>query len=161
MFKFQTQYRPYAAFKSVSGDSERIIYEAEFDSRGVMELVEKGKENLYDYIQSHADGVNIHVILKRYENGDLSALSAAKTVYGDFTSMPESYADLLNRTIKGRALFDSLPVEIKANFNHSFEQFAISSGNENFLELLGIKHEEPVQESTPEPIEPKAKEGDE
>ena len=117
-FVFSTQYRPRTRFISNVGQRERILYQPKFDENGVMDLVESGKEDLYDFIQSHAEAVDIHVILARFQNGDIDALSRVQGAYGDFTNMPTTYADLLNRVNEGQSFFNSLPVDIRAKFNH-------------------------------------------
>lgn len=150
---FVTQYRPRIRFISNGGQRERILYQPKFDENGVMDLVESGKEDLYDFIQSHAESVDIHVILARFQNGDIDALSRVQGAYGDFTNMPTSYAELLNRVNEGQSFFNSLPVDIRAKFNHNFAEFMAGMDKPDFLEKLGIKSEpepEPVL-----PVEPK------
>lgn len=150
---FVTQYRPRIRFISNGGQRERILYQPKFDENGVMDLVESGKEDLYDFIQSHAESVDIHVILARFQNGDIDALSRVQGAYGDFTNMPTSYAELLNRVNEGQSFFNSLPVDIRAKFNHNFAEFMAGMDKPDFLEKLGIKSE-PELEPVP-PVEPK------
>ena len=156
-FGFSTQYRPRTRFISNGGQRERILYQPKFDENGVMDLVESGKEDLYDFIQSHAESVDIHVILARFQNGDVDALSRVQGAYGDFTNMPTSYAELLNRVNEGQNFFNSLPVDIRAKFNHNFAEFMVSMDKPDFLDKLGIKPErepDPSQEEKPA-VEPK------
>lgn len=146
---FATQYRPRTRFISNGGQRERILYQPKFDENGVMDLVESGKEDLYDFIQSHAEAVDIHVILARFQNGDVDALSRVQGAYGDFTNMPTSYAELLNRVNEGQSFFNSLPVDIRAKFNHNFAEFMAGMDKPDFLDKLGIKLErepDPSQE---------------
>lgn len=150
---FVTQYRPRIRFISNGGQRERILYQPKFDENGVMDLVESGKEDLYDFIQSNAESVDIHVILARFQNGDIDALSRVQGAYGDFTNMPTSYAELLNRVNEGQSFFNSLPVDIRAKFNHNFAEFMAGMDKPDFLEKLGIKSE-PESEPVP-PVEPK------
>lgn len=149
---FVTQYRPRIRFISNGGQRERILYQPKFDENGVMDLVESGKEDLYDFIQSHAESVDIHVILARFQNGDIDALSRVQGAYGDFTNLPTSYAELLNRVNEGQSFFNSLPVDIRAKFNHNFAEFMAGMDKPDFLEKLGIKSE-PEPEPVP-PVEP-------
>lgn len=138
---FATQYRPRTRFISNGGQRERILYQPKFDENGVMDLVESGRENLYDFIQSHAESVDVHVILARYQNGDVDALSRVQGAYGDFTNMPTTYADLLNKVNEGQSFFNSLPVDIRAKFNHNFAEFMAGMDKPDFLDKLGIKSE--------------------
>lgn len=154
---FFTQYRPRTRFISNGGQRERILYQSKFDENGVMDLVECGKEDFYDFIQSHAESVDIHVILARFQNGDVDALSRVQGAYGDFTNMPTTYADLLNKVNEGQSFFNSLPVDIRAKFNHNFAEFMAGMDKPDFLEKLGIKPERELDQSQEEKsaVEPK------
>lgn len=121
-----------------AGSPIKTVYKPVFDKQGVMELEEAGEENFYDYIQSFRDSVDIHVILKRFANGEIDVLNRVQGAYGDFTQMPKTYAELLNRVNEGRQFFESLPVETREKFNHSFEQFMASMDSPDFLEKAGL-----------------------
>lgn len=142
--QFRTQYDEHDRFYTEPGDPEKILYGPMFDKDGVMNLIETGKEDLYGYIQSHAESVDIHVILQRFEAGDASVLTRVQGAYGDFTQMPKTYAEMLNSMIGAETYFNSLPVEIRANFGHSFSQFLASVGDEDFAQRLGKDVEQPV-----------------
>ena len=143
---FRTQYdKPRRVFSCV-GSPEKVLYQPCFDENGVMDLVEVGKEDLYGYIQSHKDSVDIHVILKRFEQGDVAALSRVQGTYGDFTEMPKTYAEALNAMIHAENYFNGLPVEVRAEFGHSFQQFLASMDKEDFVEKMH------VTDSAPDPV---------
>lgn len=95
------------------GTPIRVLYTSKVADDGNIELIPSGTENLYDFIQSHRDSVDIHVILQRFANGDTTALSRAQGNYGDFTNLPSTYAELLNTMIAGENYFNSLPLEIR------------------------------------------------
>lgn len=120
---FRTQFQPHERVRSGHGDPIKILYTPEFDKKGVMNLVESGRENLYDFIQSHADSVDIHVILKRFQDGDASVLSRVQGAYGDFTQMPKTYAEMLNSLIAAENAFNALPVDERAKYGHSFQRW--------------------------------------
>lgn len=133
--------------RSNVGDPVHIIFSPEFDRQGRMTLVETGRENIYDFIQSHRDSVDIHVLLTKFQNGDASALSRTQGTYGDFTAFPKTYAEMLNVVIAGEQYFNSLPVEERAKYDHSYERFIASLDN-----LLQGKSPESV--TTDVPVEP-------
>uniref|UniRef100_A0AAU8B6L0 Internal scaffolding protein n=1 Tax=Dulem virus 102 TaxID=3145579 RepID=A0AAU8B6L0_9VIRU len=146
--KFRTQFER-EPVKSNVGSREKITYGAFYDEDGRIVLEEKGRENLYDYIQSHRDSCDIHVLLKRYANGEVDVLSQVQGSYGDFTEMPRTYAELLNKINEGETFFNSLPVETRAKFGHSFTQFMASLDSPDLYEMLTGKKpvsEEPVKE---------------
>lgn len=137
---FKTQFMSHERVRKVPGSVEHTLYSSRIADDGSVELVESGKENIYEAIQSHKDSCDIHVLLARYHNGDVTALSRVQGTYGDFTSMPQSYAELLNMVIKGENLFNSLPVEVRAKFDHSLEKFIVAMDDmPSFLEKVGVK----------------------
>lgn len=153
MRRFQTQYRTPERHFTERGSRVRKTYGAVYDEAGRIRLEEKGEENLYDYIQSFADSVDIHVILKRFANGEVDVLSKVQGFYGDFTGMPENYAQILNAVNDGRRLFDSLPVEARAQFGHNFDVFMTAIADGSLLERLGHVEPSPADPS-PYPADP-------
>lgn len=135
---FRTQYMDHPRLYQEPGSREKILYSPVFDRKGVMSLEESGIENLYDYIQSHAQSVDIHVLLQRYQQGDLTVLSRVQGTYGDFTQMPTTFAGALNTLIAAEQYFDSLPVDVRAKFGHSFSQFIASMDSADFARSMGI-----------------------
>lgn len=149
--QFRTQYDR-QQIRSNVGTREKVVYSPEFDRHGHFELVESGKENLYEFIQSFKESVDINVILKRFANGDASALARRQGTYGDFTGMPNSYAEMLNRLTKAEEFFNDLPVETRAQFNHNFGEFVAQLDNAETLAKVGlIKLPDPVPAADPVP----------
>ena len=131
---FKNQFQGHDPIIQNPGSGERVLYA----------LTPSGTENLYESIQSHKDSCDIHVLLARYQNGDVEALSQRQGHYGDFTEMPKTYAELLNTVISGRSYFDSLPVETREKFDHSFEKFMMTMDNmENFAKIMGFVEDDP------------------
>lgn len=136
--KFRSQYDPHDPVYQPAGSPIKTLYGPVFDKQGHMSLEEIGQENVYDYIQSHADSVDIHVILKQFESGDASVLSRVQGAYGDFTQMPKTFAEALNTMIAAEQYFMSLPVETRAQFGHNFNQFIASMDAPDFTTRMGI-----------------------
>lgn len=136
--KFRSQYDPHDPVYQSAGSPIKTLYGPVFDKQGHMSLEEIGQENVYDYIQSHADSVDIHVILKQFESGDASVLSRVQGAYGDFTQMPKTFAEALNTMIAAEQYFMSLPVETRAQFGHNFNQFIASMDAPDFTTRMGI-----------------------
>ena len=154
--EFETRYRPHQSVNSNPGDPVKVLYSPVFDRKGVMSLEESGRENLYDFIQSHRDSVDIHKILERFASGDVSALQQRSGVFGDFTEMPKTYADLLNTVIAGERTFDSLPRDVREKFGNSFHQWLAQAGSEEWNVAMGLvpaSEPESAPESAPEPQE--------
>ena len=103
-----------------------------------MLLNETGTENLYDYIQSHRDSVDIHKILQRFEEGDVNVLSKVQGQFGDFSDYPRSYAELLNKVLEGEQSFNQLPLDVREQFGFSYERWLASAGSESWISAMGL-----------------------
>lgn len=138
LWAFNTQFDKRPPVFQHPGDPEKSIYHPKLQPDGTIELEETGKEDFYGYIQSHKDSCDIHVLLKRFENGDETALSRMQGIYGDFTQTPKTFAEALNAMIAGEQMFDRLPAEVKAKFDNSLEKFMVSMDDmPSFLDKLG------------------------
>jgi hypothetical protein len=146
--EFKTQYDARDRVFTDPGSPEHITYAGHYDEKGRVVLEESGRENLYDYIQSYAESCDIHVLMKRYANGDVDALSQKQGFYGDFLDFPKTYAEALNHMNEMERQFMALPVETREKFGNSFTEFLAASGEADFLDKLGIKAVEP-KEVTP------------
>lgn len=140
--EFKTQYDVRDRVVTCPGSPEHITYAGHYDEKGRVVLEESGRENIYDFIQSHAESCDIHVLMKRYQNGDVSALSQAQGFYGDVLDFPKTYAEALNHFNEMERKFMSLPVDVREKFGNSFSEFLAASGEPDFLDRLGIKKEE-------------------
>ncbi|MBU5626552.1 hypothetical protein KQI82_06415 [Oscillibacter sp. MSJ-2] len=145
--KFKTQFDPHDRVHCNEGVPVKILYGAVYDDVGRMNLEEKGRENLYDYIQSFAESVDIHVLLKRFANGETDVLSRVQGAYGDFTQFPTTYAEMLNVVQRGEDFFNELPVETRAKFGHDFSQFIAAMDSPDFLSRIGAAPEQVPVES--------------
>lgn len=134
--KFPTQYDKFERTHCSSGSGVKKRFSPTFDDEGKFSLVESGEVNVYEEIQSHRDSVDINVLLLKYLDGDTAALERVQGMYGDFSNMPNSYAGILNTMTKSRAIFDSLPADIRSNFDNSFEQFISSMDNPDIFNQL-------------------------
>lgn len=141
---FRTQYDRHRVF-AVPGSPDRVLYAPEYDESGRLQLVETGRDSLYDYIQSFADSVDIHVLLKRFVNGETDVFSKVQGAYGDFTMAPKTYAEALQAVIDAEHVFGRLPVEVRAKFGHSLGEFVRTLGTSEFFDRLGIEPAAPKQ----------------
>lgn len=107
----------------------RPIYTEQFDTNGHKKLVKTGETNVYDKIQSFKDETLIYNILDRFSAGDINAINKVKGNYGDFTEMPKTLMEAQNKLIQAERTFNELPTEVRAEFNHSYEQFIAAAAN--------------------------------
>lgn len=147
MPKFRTSFDR-REIKSTPGNPIKTLYGPIFDSQGRLHLKETGRHDLYAEIQSHADSVDIHVLLQRYAAGDPGALARVQGAYGDFTQMPSTFAEALNTIIAAEQYFNGLPVDVRAKFGHDFNRFIASMDSPTWLSDAGIV----PPNSTPDPM---------
>lgn len=149
---FETWRRTPKRFTSDVGSRVKDIYSPEFDKKGVMTLKVSGQENLYEFIQSHKDSVDIHKILERFERGDVAALQKVQGMFGDFSEFPKTYAELLNTVIEGEQTFNSLPLDVREKFGHSFHRWLATSGSAEWLSAMGMEVPTPSPEKAVESL---------
>lgn len=156
---FKTQYDERGRRHSHPGDPIKVTYSGRYDERGRVVLEETGKVNLYDEIQSHADSVDINLMIKRFAAGETDVLSKVQGVYGDITNMPTNLAESLNHIRACEDAFNALPVDVRAKFNHNLTEFLAAAGSDEFFDALGIEKPGGAPAPVPDPVpDPKPEE---
>ena len=108
---------------------EKIVptYGIDIDDDGKVRVVETGKTNLYAKIQASKDDTLIYNILDRFTAGDVSVLQKHQGYYADLTDMPKTLAEAQQSLITAENYFNSLPLDVRKEFNHSFSEFLASA----------------------------------
>lgn len=131
------------------GERYKSVYTPALDEENRISLIEAGKDDLYAYIQSHKDSVDINTILSRYAAGDVSALHKGDMMYLDVTNMPKTYAEMYERVMQAQEMFDHLPLEVRERFDHNPAQFFASIGTPEFADIVGdVQFKDPEPEVT-------------
>lgn len=148
----ELQLRGHKRIFSSHGEREKRVFQPVFDKRGIWHLEQTDTSNTYLEIQSHADSVDINVIMARFRAGETDVLQQIQNQYGDVSEMPTNYADIVNAQLKAEALFKSLSAEIREKFNNSVEQFMARIGTKDGLEVLGYKFDtQPISAAITDP----------
>lgn len=121
---------------STAGEKEETTYEIQVDVRGHKKLVESGKTNVYDLIQESLEETKIENIIRRALGGDQEALAVMHGQYIDVTEAPKTLAEMQQAIIAATNEFNKLPLEYRAKFNHSPEQFVAEYGTEGWIEKM-------------------------
>lgn len=151
--EFKTQYDTHDRIFAEPGSREHITYGGHYDEDGRVVLEETGRINVYDEIQSHADSVDLHVLMQRYSCGDVDCLSRRQGFFGDVLDFPQTYAEALNHMQEMERQFMALPLDVRAKFGHSFSEFLAASGDADFLQKLGIVSDpEPAPAPAPDSV---------
>lgn len=135
---FKTKYDDHARVYSNPGSPVKVTYQANYNALGTLEINPVGQEDLYGYIQSHRDSVDIHVILKRFAAGEVDVLSQVQGFYADASDMPKTYAEVLNAVLDGERAFNALPIEVKQRFNNSFSEWLAAFHDPDFAVRSGL-----------------------
>lgn len=149
MSTWKTQYNQKGVCNSTpSGTGTEWTWKEQFDDKGVLSIVHDKLRNVQEEIQSHAESVDLKVLIARYENGDMSALNQKQPSFADIIDVPNSYADVMNMRATTKRYFYDLPVNVRAEFNHDFDQFAAALGTDECNAIFDkYKKGETVNES--------------
>lgn len=141
MTEWRTQYNALPIHTN-PGQRLKLMRTSYYDDVGRIALKVIATEDLYDYIQSHRDSVDIHVLMARFRAGDTDALTRVQGFYGDITDSPTTYAGMLNSVLAGQHAFERLPVEVKERFHNSFSEWLAAMDSSDFAERMGYTSEE-------------------
>lgn len=102
----------------------------EINEDGKKELKENGQTNIYDRIQAAHAATQIYNILERYEQTqDPGLLQKKMGEYTDVTNAPKNLAEAHRRIQAIEKTFETLPLEMRKEFNHDAGQFIKRVGN--------------------------------
>ncbi len=113
------------SFVTDPGSPIHVTHEARFNGR-TLELVETGRENIQDLIESFAPYTDLNYMLHRLSLGDTSVLSNRQALYGDFSSMPTNPVDAINLVHSAEDAFGRLSVDDKAKYNNDYRVWLAS-----------------------------------
>ena len=127
------------------------------DRDGQKDLEVVGKTDFYQYIQSHKDSVDINVLLKRYQQGDVSALDRVKGQYLDISEAPKSLAEMYSFVSNASEFFNKLPLDVRKEYDFNPASFIADIGSDRWNELMTPKKDddivvEPVVKPVVDPV---------
>lgn len=145
------------------GTGERSIFEERLVD-GERRLVVVGKENFKDFIEASKEETLIDNIIKRFENGDVTALAKKQGFYADVIGMPDNLAQAQNMLIALENQFNSLSADDRSLFDNSFDKYVSEVSKmdvDTFLEKFNLikqemKNDELIFEKDGDGNEPKS-----
>lgn len=135
---FRTKFEDRKPIYSEAGDPIKIEYGAKYDKKNNLVVEKKGTSNLYAYINSFKDSVDINVLLARFTNGDKEALNQRAANYLDISSVPSNIHEYIDFQRSCENLYNTLPVEIKEKFGNNMLQFMSQVGDPEWNEIMNI-----------------------
>lgn len=133
---FRTWREKHERVYSDCGNPIRIVYSGKLDVDGKLVIEEVGKENLYDYIQSFAESVDINNIIRRFENGETNLLERVQGFYFDTTELPKNMSELLNKIHAAETGFERMPADFKEKYGNDFQQFLCTFSPDDLISTI-------------------------
>lgn len=115
------------------GSPEVDLYDSKYDDDGHLVVFKSGKSNLQDYINSFRESCDINNLVAKYQRGEILDFNFVQGAYIDASNMPTNYAEMVNFVKEGNEVFDSLPSELKEQFNNNAVEFFMQYGNDEFI----------------------------
>lgn len=134
MMKFRTRYDRIEKI-SHSGSPIAPVRAGEIKNNQLV-VVDKAEKDLYSFINSYADSVNIHVLLNRFKNGDTEALMQRAGAYIDISAMPANINEFMDLARNAENVFNQLPIEVKESFNNNVLEFISTVGDDDWREKM-------------------------
>lgn len=109
------------------------------NSDGSIVLIPDGVRYLHDEIQSYEEQCNVNNIMRRYADGDVTALGAlqAPGQYVDIFDMPQTKQEALQAVMDAQRIFGDLPADVRQQFGDSWEAFYLA-GPEAVYKAFGV-----------------------
>lgn len=110
-----------------------------FSPDGNLSLEYMKERDRYAEIQSYKESCDVNNLVKRYENGDQTALLRNHSgVYCDLASMPKNVHEMHQLAHNVESLYQSMGADIKAAFPDSKAFSEAFSNQDKFNEFLGV-----------------------
>lgn len=115
---------PKKAERVYCSSGDRIVqkHTLAFDDQGNKKLVEAPAFDQYAYTQSFARECDIDMMVKRYDNGDLTALNQMPGVYGSASALSSNFADYFAANKAMEAYFES-DQKARQIYGNDFKRF--------------------------------------
>lgn len=136
-----------STFFTSSGDLFQPVYSPKLEKDGSISLTQVDRIDLKREINSHISECDMSAILASLAAGDSSVLCRRSPMFGDFTGVPSSYAELLDSVAKSRSFFEQLPVSVKEKYNNSLSEWLSVAGSSDWMSDLGFKAADESNES--------------
>lgn len=118
---------------SCAGNRFHIEYRPVVNDDGTITLIESGKMDIQEYIQSFKDSCDMNYIIKQLQLGNIDVLNQKKALFGDFTDAPKTMAEFQQRLIDGQKAFYNLPVDVRNKYDHDLMKFLADIGSDNWI----------------------------
>lgn len=128
------------------------VYEERIDTKTGKPYLKKVKnENIYERIQTAAEGVTLKELIKRYNIDPSESAKHIESATGeilDYTNLPQNMLEALETSIQAKNIFELAAPEIKQKFNNNYTEFLAAASTGNLQKALKefLPSEKPVNE---------------
>lgn len=123
------------SFITQSGSRKHKVLSPFYDGKKLT-LMETGEIDTQDQINSHAPECDMSYILSRLNNGDFSVLNKQPAMYADFRNLPRNFREVLEVGLNAERVFNSLPVDVRRQFDNDYRQFVARAGSEEWNRIM-------------------------
>lgn len=141
---------------SPTGDGFEPEFSVVYDEKTQRDEVKAtGKTNLYAKIQEAAAGVSLQEMIDKYHRGEVSLedLWDGESGVVDLTQFPNDLMAAQQQLIAARNYFNSLPVEVRREFDHSESKFLAAVGDGSYQEIFKKFMPQAPQPAVQKPVE--------
>lgn len=133
------------------GERYRIKYTKKVNDDLTESLIETGKTDIFEFIQSFADSVSLEKIIRRAELGDPTGLTQRQGVYMDASGMPRDLAQTYQLVAKAQAYFNNLPESIRKDYADTSAFLQVFQDGKSFTAFCDKYLKKPVPKSAAMP----------
>lgn len=135
-----------------AGETIKPVFSGSYNPDGTIRLTQIDTLDIKKEINSYRSQCDMSIILSKLMAGDTSVLSQRVPMYGDFTSFPKTYADMLTMVQRGAELFDQLPADVRAAFDNDRAKWFAQIGSEKWNNEMGSVFSPPAPSPSPAPV---------
>ena len=127
-------------FVTPAGNEFEILYSPKVHKDGTIELVESGRKDLRQEINSWREQTDMSYILRSMAAG--TYIPQEKGYYGDFTNMPSTMAEAYQVMLNAEKSFMELPLDVRNKFDNNYKNwlFMANEETEKFMDMMGFSN---------------------
>lgn len=127
------------SFVTNSGSPFHVLYSSKVLGNGKVELLESGKEDIQELIDSYRDTTDMSFIVHQLMLGNESVVNVRSgAMYGDFTSVPSSLAEAQQMMIDAENAFYELPLDVRSQFDNDWMKWQSTVGSDEWVKKMEV-----------------------
>lgn len=124
------------SFTSDPGSRFRPVYGSRIAPDGSLYLEKQDEIDLRAEYNAQRDQTDMSYILARLNIGDTSVLNRRAAMYGDFTEVPKSMAEVMQAAINAESAFAHLPLSVRDQYLQDWHKWLADAGSEKWLKVM-------------------------